>query len=298
MIGSSSPLDKSQFLSDEFLDLEAVAQNKKESYANADPFPSIVIDNLFQDSILNAVIDELPDLSKQGSKNVEQFKDAAQKKLASRKGDELQGPNTKLFMAFLNSYTFITFLQKLTGIKETLLPDPYFLGGGLHEIKKGGHLNVHIDFNKHRITKLDRRINILVYLNKDWDESYGGYLELWDQDMKRCGNRILPFFNRTVVFSSTDFSYHGHPDPLDCPEDRSRRSLALYYYSNGRPKSEVSGSDKSTVFRERPGEEFLTFKDTLKNVTLDWTPPIVLRQLRRGWNLDLIRRLRGRDPLD
>ena len=93
--------------------------------------------------------------------------------------------------------------------------------------------------------------------------------------------KILPVFNRMVVFTSTDFSFHGHPDPLTCPEDRSRRSLALYYYSNGRPTEEVSGAVRSTFFRERPDQDqFLTTKDHLKNITLDWAPPILLRGIR------------------
>ena len=67
----------------------------------------------------------------------------------------------------------------------------------------------------------------------------GGHLELWDSGVKACEQRILPIFNRLVVFSTTDFSYHGHPDPLTCPDHRTRNSIALYYYSNGRPKSEI-----------------------------------------------------------
>jgi Rps23 Pro-64 3,4-dihydroxylase Tpa1-like proline 4-hydroxylase len=79
---------------------------------------------------------------------------------------------------FLNSQPFLEFLQQLTGIKETLIPDPYFEGGGFHEIKPGGYLKMHVDFHKHKLTKLDRRLNILVYLNEDWKEEYGGHFEL------------------------------------------------------------------------------------------------------------------------
>jgi Rps23 Pro-64 3,4-dihydroxylase Tpa1-like proline 4-hydroxylase len=93
---------------------------------------------------------------------------------------------------------------------------------------------VHADFNRHEKLNLDRRLNLLLYLNRDWKEEYGGHLQLWTRDMGRCVVKVLPVFNRCVVFSTTDFSYHGHPDPLTCPPGRTRKSIAMYYYTNGR----------------------------------------------------------------
>jgi hypothetical protein len=92
-----------------------------------------------------------------------------------------------------------------------------------------------------------------VYLNRDWQEEFGGHLELWDRSMEQSVVRVLPVFNRCVVFSTTDWSYHGHPEPLNCPETTSRKSLALYYYSNGRPTDEQSESH-STLYQQRPAE--------------------------------------------
>lgn len=165
------------------------------------------------------------------------------------------GEMTRSLLYQLNSSTFITFLERLTNV-DGLIPDPHFVGGGLHQIERGGFLKMHVDFNKHERLRLDRRLNLLIYLNKDWQEEYGGHLELWDKDVTQCSKKILPVFNRCVVFTTTDFSYHGHPEPLTCPEDRSRKSLALYYYSNGRPASEIrrGHSEHSTLFRARPGE--------------------------------------------
>ena len=99
---------------------------------------------------------------------------------------------------------------------------------------------MHADFNVHPKLKLDRRLNMLIYLNKDWREEYGGHLELWDQSGKTCRKRILPMFNRTVVFSTTDRSFHGHPHPLTCPPGMTRKSVSLYYYTAGRPPEERS----------------------------------------------------------
>ncbi|MFD2145323.1 2OG-Fe(II) oxygenase [Mucilaginibacter antarcticus] len=145
-------------------------------------------------------------------------------------------------------------------------------------------LKIHADFNKHETTWLDRRINLLVYLNKDWDECYGGHFELWDKDLTRSFQKILPLFNRVAIFSTTDFSYHGHPNALTCPPDRSRKSLALYYYSNGRPKSEVSKNPHATIFKDRPGVMGDTVKDpiTLKDVVRELTPPIIYNTIKRA----------------
>ena len=155
-------------------------------------------------------------------------------------------------MSQFNSSTFVDFLERLTGITG-IIPDPHFRGGGLHQILPGGFLKVHADFNKQQRLNLDRRLNVLLYLNKDWPESYGGHFELWNHEMTQCEKRALPLFNRLVVFSTTDFSYHGHPDPLTCPAGRSRKSLALYYYTNGRPPEEAEPEFHSTLFQQRLG---------------------------------------------
>ncbi len=133
-------------------------------------------------------------------------------------------------------------------------------------------------FNRHEKLQLDRRLNLLIYLNKDWKEDYGGYFEMWNTEMTRCEKKVLPIFNRCVIFSTTDFSYHGHPEPLTCPEGWTRKSLALYYYSNGRPAEEISG-DHSTLFKARPQENFtgksFSEKNSVKTLVKKLVPPIV-----------------------
>lgn len=154
-------------------------------------------------------------------------------------------------MHLLNSLPFLQFLEQLTSIPN-LIPDPNFIGGGFHEIKPGGFLKMHVDLNKHYGNQLDRRLNVLVYLNENLDDSYGDHFELWNADVTKCVKRVLPLFNRMVVFLTMPGSYHGHPNPLTCPPDRSRRSLALYYYTNGRPDEEVSEAN-STLWKTRRG---------------------------------------------
>ena len=150
----------------------------------------------------------------------------------------------------LNSAEFISFLQTLTGV-SALIPDPYRAGGGLHESKAGGFLMVHADYNKQPETDLDRRLNIIVYLNKNWKESYGGDLELWTADMKTCVKKVAPLAGRAVIFSTGSDTYHGHPTPLTCPPDMSRKSISTFYYSNGRPVGE-SDRPHVTIWKKTP----------------------------------------------
>jgi Rps23 Pro-64 3,4-dihydroxylase Tpa1-like proline 4-hydroxylase len=270
------------FLNPRIKDLQQLAKDIQEEYLNAEPFPNIVFDDFFNEELLTKVLDDFPDLLKK-NQDVINFDNHNEKKLAA-KGEKYFSDTTKAFVHYLNSQPVLEFLQELTGIKETLLPDPYLEGGGYHEIKPGGLLKVHADFNKHQFTMLDRRINLLVYLNKDWEESYGGHFELWNTKMTKSYRKVLPVFNRLAIFSTTDFSYHGHPDALSCPPDRSRKSIALYYYSNGRPKSEVSEKPHSTLFVNRAGIENDVTKEpiTLKQVLVDLTPPVLTRLIKKA----------------
>ena len=247
---------------------DRLAEQYAEKYQMADPFPHIVIDDFLPPEILDSVLEEYPSPDKI---KWQKFDNKSEKKLASS-SEQNMGEMTRLLLYQLNFETFINFLEKLTGI-EGIIPDPHFVGGGLHQITPGGYLKIHVDFNKHQRLKLDRRLNLLLYLNKDWKEEYGGHLELWDKEMKACRKKVLPIFNRCVIFNTTDFSYHGHPEPLTCPEDRTRRSLALYYYSNGRPAYEISKEDHSTIFRERPGE------DLTENISLGQKAKKVVKKL-------------------
>lgn len=241
----------SKYLANNYKNLNQVALENKKEYNDNKPFPHIVFDNFFDEKFLNSILDNFPDLEK--NKNVTKFNsENDKKKLATNKNFNYPELINN-FLNYLNSFEFINFLQNITGIQETLITDPYFFGGGLHEIKKNGFLKIHADFNYHPNMQLDRRINILIYLNKNWQDSYGGYLELWNKSMDVCEKKILPIFNRLVIFNTNDFTYHGHPEPLKCPENISRKSIALYYYSNGRPDQEVNNKLRlhNTIYKNR-----------------------------------------------
>lgn len=251
--------------------LSEKARARSQEYHANQPYPHIVLDDFLPPSVAQEAIDCFPgprDLSWQD------FNDPQQIKLAYAHAASMPAPLREI-LQFANSTPMLEFLEQLTGIPN-LIADPHLLGGGLHQIKRGGHLDVHADFNKHTYFQLDRRLNLLIYLNQDWPEEYGGHFELWDREMTHCVKKVLPIFNRCTIFSTTDYSYHGHPDPLTCPADRSRKSLALYYYTNGRPEDEVSEAH-STLFRQRPED---IQPSMLKKIVRGITPPIITDAIR------------------
>ncbi len=215
----------------------------RDRYAAAEPFPHIVLDGLFDDDALDAVLREFPGPDGMRWRS---FDSPMEKKLGYYHETSTISTTIRGFLDDMNSFEMLLWLEAITGI-EGLIPDPYFGGGGLHQIEPGGFLKVHADFNVHPKLKLDRRLNMLIYLNKEWRDEYGGHLELWDGDRSACRERILPLFNRTVIFSTTDTSFHGHPHPLTSPAGTSRKSVSLYYYTAGRPEWERS-APHDTIF--------------------------------------------------
>jgi len=257
--------------------MNELRQSAYAAYAAAKPYPHVVFDNFFDPSLIDLILEEFPNPS---AIRWQKFDNPQEIKLASA-AEASFGPVTRLLLYHLNSATFLQFLSAVTGI-DNLIPDPSFEGGGLHQIVPGGKLGVHTDFNKHRDFGLDRRLNLLLYLNKNWKEEYGGHLQLWDKEMTHCEAKVLPIFNRVMIFGTNDFTYHGHPDPLQSPEGMTRKSLALYYFSNGRPAEEITG-EHSTIFRARNNDEFRpTFNQKLRTIIKDFLPPIITRNLRRG----------------
>ncbi len=212
-------------------------------YRGAAPFPHVVIDDFLD-----------PDLAEEASAAFPIADDEIwihyshynSDKHGLTKIDVIPEPMRSILMT-LNSPSFLRHLEKLTGI-DGLLADPDLEGGGLHQSQVGGYLNVHADFTVHPIRRdLRRRVNLLVYLNDDWKDEYEGHLELWSRDMKTCHARISPLLNRCVIFDTDVDSYHGVPEPLRCPPDRTRNSMALYYYT-----FDESARLRPTNYRARP----------------------------------------------
>ena len=266
-------------LSDQFTQkLETLAQAKAEEYKANQPYPHIYFDNFLPVEVAEAALRDFPE-----PKEVDwhSYKDVNQHKKLAFDAVEKLPQSIRDVLYFLNTRPMLKFLETLTGI-QSVLPDPHYVGGGLHQIRPGGLLEVHADFSYHNGLRLDRRINVLIYLNKDWKEEYGGHFELWDREVKRAEKKILPLFNRCAIFSTTSVSFHGHPVPLACPPDRNRKSIATYYYSNGRPEEDPELTHKHEVaFQQRPGVNRVKASLGVRKFVKSLIPPIVT-DLYRG----------------
>ena len=233
------------------LQLDKLAIQYADEYSKNTPFPHVVIDNFMDPEALEKVLEEFPGA---GQKIWHDY-DTHYEQKQELNGEGKVQPFTQHLLYQFNSAPFLAFLEKLTGT-ENLIPAPYFLGGGLHQLKEKGKLGVHADYSKHVKWPLDRRINAIIYLNKDWKEEYNGHLELWDTAMTKAEKKVLPIFNRLLVFSVTDFNMHGVPEEIKCPDGMSRKSIALFYFTNGRPEHEIDHNKKLHVqFKDRPGEK-------------------------------------------
>jgi Rps23 Pro-64 3,4-dihydroxylase Tpa1-like proline 4-hydroxylase len=236
--------------------LRTAMAERSEDYQNADPFPHIAVDNFLPASVVDRIhpLFPAPRVRAGQEDRSQDMSDGAPAQFRKRWISREQAVDVAIRRIYweLNSGPFIQILEQMSGI-DNLLPDPFLMGGGIHQTEPGGFLRMHADFNRHPKLKLDRRLNLLIYFNRDWPEEYGGHLELWSQDMGRCVKEIAPTAGRCVIFSTTSRSWHGHPRPLACPQGDTRKSLALYYYTHGRPAHESDG-EHATLWQKLPGE--------------------------------------------
>jgi|APLak6261659701_1056019.scaffolds.fasta_scaffold04447_2 Rps23 Pro-64 3,4-dihydroxylase Tpa1-like proline 4-hydroxylase len=249
-------------------------------YCFAEPYPHIVLDNFLPNQLAENILQNFPSEVLRGDKFFESDYYGLHKRqiFPVNCNDYIRN-----LFNFLNSSSVLQFLESLTQIKG-LIPDPHFDGGGFHETSRGGKLGIHADFRINKQLHLNRRLNMIIYLNKDWEEDYGGCLEIWDKSMKNKIHSILPVFNKCVIFNTDATSYHGHPDPLNTPENITRKSIALYYYTASKSVYDET-SDHSTMYVSRPGDNINIRKQVIKTKAReylkDWLPPIFFRKLRQ-----------------
>lgn len=218
----------------------------REAYMSARPYPHIHIDGFLDENLARQAREAFPEVRDAGWIH---YVHVNERKHGLNKMDLLP-PFIRELIRELNQPAFVALLSELTGIPG-LLADDSLEGGGLHQSQRGGFLNVHADFTVHPHRRTwQRRVNLLIYLNEDWQPEYGGDLELWERDMSRCTTKIAPLFNRAVIFNTDADSYHGFPEPIQCPEGVTRKSIALYYFTE-EPTPPVM---RSTNYRARPGD--------------------------------------------
>jgi hypothetical protein len=211
------------------INLETDFTINKEKHRNAKPFPHTIFDNFLKPEIAEELEKVFPDPQKDFWLK---YDNPLEVKLQTNALERIP-PKILDALEYLNSTRFLAALTQLTEIKD-LVADPGFHGGGMHCTKSGGKLDVHIDYSIHPKLGLERRLNLILFLNKEWKEEYGGTLELWDKGMEHCVTTVSPKFNRAVLFETGDDTFHGHPEPTKCPENISRKSLALYYLTKPR----------------------------------------------------------------
>jgi Rps23 Pro-64 3,4-dihydroxylase Tpa1-like proline 4-hydroxylase len=246
-------------------------------YQSKTPYHYTCVDNFLPPEVLEKVREEALSMGQQSAQNAS----ANEKLKTSFNPDRLPTYTRSVFQA-LNSRPFIQFLENMSGIKG-LIPDPYFLGGGIHRCETTGFLDIHADFNHHSIMNLERRLNVLIYLNPDWKEEYGGSFEVWTNDMKERVESFAPVMNRMCCFSTGDNTMHGNPEPVNHPNGDPRLSIAMYYYTATWEEGRI---DQSTVFKPRPGKNDAKNNEATRRIVREFVPPIVYRK-----TLGLLRRL-------
>lgn len=249
----------------------AAAAPHSETYRGRKPFPYGGYDDFLAPEILDRVKEELKVLPE-----VETSFDRPQERLKNSYIPERLPEYTRRLFYALNSRPVIAFLEELTGIKR-LIPDPYFAGGGVHVVRNGGHLDIHADFNHHAALNLERRVNMLIYLNKDWKEEYGGSFEVWNESMTAKVAGFVPQFNRMCIFNTSSTSWHGNPEPVNHPDGQPRMSIALYYYT---ATWDATRKSHTTRFKPRPGKIDQSDRQIARQELLaDLLPPILHRKV-------------------
>lgn len=225
-------------------------QQIRQEYRSSKPFHFVVIDDFFEKAAAEDILNHYPDLGHADFKGMTYLDQKFKFDLNKFEQDSVM----QQVFDELNAPEFVEWLQQVTEIESPLISDEGLFGAGLHLSKKGGYLNIHVDYNRHPETGYHRRVNALIYMNPDWKEEYEGHLELWDltNGSKRLMARISPTFNRCVVFETNEISFHGHPKPLNTPENISRKSLAAYYYTQSRPDMEIADVH-STIYVNTEG---------------------------------------------
>lgn len=220
-------MDINKIFNPKYTSPEAIA-SLHDKYVNAQPYKYVVIENFLQDDVANAMYENFPPMEKLNVKR----KSLNENKSEDYHFDRFHPIFTEVRNA-INSPEFCRVMDGITGI-EGLHTTLDSLGSGVHQGQNGSYVDVHVDVNMNTVENLWRRINLLIYLNKNWKPEYGGDLEIWDKEMIRCWEKVSPIFNRAVIFYTDDNSPHGY-NKIHVPEGESRKSFYTYYYTKPEP---------------------------------------------------------------
>ena len=254
-----------------------LAYDSHEIYKNNEPFPHIVLDDFLPLSFAKIISNEYPKVSDNTSNF--KFHNHNNVKRHFLEDSRKFSTNLQMFSSAISSRSFLLFLETITGLKS-LIPDPYFMGGGAMMTGNGGFLNIHVDFNWHQKLQAWRRCNVLFYLTADWKNEYQGNLELWSKDGRHKVKEVEPIFNRIVIFNTTSESYHGQPAKINTPDHIFRNVFSAFYYATEKDEkidskphftkynADEKREDNIASFETSPYSEGIT-KDYLKNIKND-----------------------------
>jgi len=236
-------------------------------FARAKPFPHVVIDNFLQHDWATALEREFPDYN---SAIWYEYRNLVEIKRTCNLWAHFP-PATYSFFSIINSPEFLSIISSLLEIYP-LYADAGLHGGGWHIHAVGGKLNPHLDYSIHPKTGLQRKLNLILYLNRDWRRDWGGGLGLWREDKDNGGPgaievEIVPTFNRALLFETTQVSWHGLTSPLTCPPDKFRKSLANYYLT-----SRTAGTEPRLKALFAPTEDQRDDQDVLTLIELRSEP--------------------------
>lgn len=230
------------------LDVEALRREFRE----AAPFPFIAIDGFLEPGFARELAGAYPsaDEAERMGKTFRALNERGKTQVTD--AGSFSDPVRRL-NELLASPEWLSALSTITGIPK-LLADDELVGGGMHVMRPGAHLDVHIDFNLIPNRQLHRRLNILIFLNEGWQPEWNGCLELWDRKVKHRHHSFMPELNRCVIFETSQKSFHG-VSRVTTPEGVDRRSFAAYYYTREAPEG-WDGRSHTTIFRARPDEQW------------------------------------------
>ena len=244
-----------------------------------DPYPHIITKNFLPEYIVKKAEKEFIDFHKLEDAGGYRYGNL---KYHFDKFDKM--PNTiQNLINFFHSKEFISLLEKKFNLAN-VIPDWSLWGGGMHSSKKGGNLKVHSDFIFLRKKNTRRVLNLLLYLNSDWKDEWKGNIELWDKKMEKKVKDLSPNLNNALIFRTDKNSNHGFPDSITCPEDVTRKSLAIYYYVEEKSFLPIKIKMRkyyTTQWKKRPGSndpEFMDRDNLWRKIKYKYLPSFIIKR--------------------
>lgn len=222
----------------------------KQDFLNAKPFENIIIDGFLNEEYANILHNLFPEKFEGWHK----YENPIEVKYTYDNINELP-VELKNYFYYLSTNQIITKFREITSIHD-LEYDEYLHGAGLHCHPRNGRLNIHLDYEKHPYSGKERRLNIILFLSKDWKDEWNGFNELWNNDVTKCVKKTKPVFNRAIIFKTNDISWHGLPEKIMCPENYYRKSLAYYYVSPLNTVKNENAYRKKAKYVKRPQDPY------------------------------------------